>query len=438
MGYPELLRKILLPVGDLIFNTSFSRNLRQVRSLNNKNHQELVNIQEHRLKNLLEYATENSGYYGSLNIEEEENPFEWVKKFPILNKKILRENTNQLLTCSMNKLKSLSSSGSSGYQSTVYLNNRELSMFWANQINWWEWGGYRIGDSMIQMGVNPKRGILRGLKDRFFKVIYINSFSLTEDEIVDVLTTAKRNKIRFLCGYSSALNLFALIAKKYNISGFYFEGVISLGEMMTKPYRENIKAVFQCSVFETYGSGEGLLIASQKDIDSLYINIPHVYLELLDEQGNEVPDGEPGHVVVTSLIHFSMPLIRYKLGDMAVKLPKEKYPTHRKLDMPLLHQVLGRNTDVIKTPSGKYLTVHSFTGLFAKYSQIRQFKIIRKDYTKLVIEFVRDKNFHKEIPAHLKEKILQEITNEFDIVFTEVERIKPLNSGKLQIIEDLY
>ena len=38
-------------------------------------------------------------------------------------------------------------------------------------------------------------------------------------------------------------------------------------------------------------------------------------IEILDEQGDPLPDGEEGEIVVTSLSNFAMPLIRYKIGD---------------------------------------------------------------------------------------------------------------------------
>lgn len=437
MSYNHILYNLLLPLGDLLFNTNFKSSLKRVRALNHKSYQELLSIQRNRLNQLLNYATSHSAYYKSLGTEQLDNPYEWIKQFPILNKQILRESSGQLLTKDRKNLKKLSSSGSSGFQSTVYLDNKELSLYWANQVNWWEWAGYQIGDSMVQMGVNPKRGLIRGVKDQVFNIKYVNSFSLSEAEIVDLLRSARSKKIKFICGYSSSLNIFSKIAIRNNLNGFHLKGVISLGEKMVDSYRENIKRVFQCPVYETYGSGEGVLIASQKDLESLYINIPHVYLELLDDNGNKVKDGEIGHVVVTSLIHYSMPLIRYKIGDLAVKLPVKEYPASRGLDMPLLKKVVGRDTDLLKTPGGSYLSVHSFTGMFAKYPQIRQFKVIRKSLDKLQIDFVPDEHLHEEILSHLKKRINEEVTDEFEIFFNRVSFIKPSESGKPQIIQDL-
>lgn len=41
------------------------------------------------------------------------------------------------------------------------------------------------------------------------------------------------------------------------------------------------------------------------------------YAEIVDEKGNRVPEGESGKIVITSLLKFAFPLIRYDLGDAA-------------------------------------------------------------------------------------------------------------------------
>lgn len=42
-----------------------------------------------------------------------------------------------------------------------------------------------------------------------------------------------------------------------------------------------------------------------------------IYTECLDEQGNEVPEGEPGEITITQFGVEGMPLIRFRTGDIA-------------------------------------------------------------------------------------------------------------------------
>src|SRR5690606_1855071 len=119
-----------------------------------------------------------------------------------------------------------------------------------------------------------------------------------------------------------------------------------------------------------------------------YIYTPSSYLELLDDDDRPVPDGEIARVVVTKLDGYAMPLIRYDTGDLAIKLPRHLYPNIRRFNFPLLQKVIGRNTDIINTPEGKNLIVHTFTGIFEFYEEIKQFRVIQREIAKIEIEFI--------------------------------------------------
>ncbi len=153
---------------------------------------------------------------------------------------------------------------------------------------------------------------------------------------------------------------------------------------------------------------------------------PNVYLEILDDDGNEVPDGQMGHVVVTSLVAKGMPLIRYKIGDLAIKLPKSEYPEKREVALPLLKKVIGRDTDLVKTRSGKYMVVHTFTGIFEHYPEIEQFCVIQEDLNGMRIQYIPRPEFQPDILEKITSKI-QSYLNEpaFQIRFERVNDIPP-------------
>ena len=236
-------------------------------------------------------------------------------------------------------------------------------------------------------------------------------------------------------GYASSLNIIAEYAIKNNYT-IQLKSVVSLGDKLFSHYKKNIKKAFKSDVFETYGSSEGFLVASQYDLEYLYINTPQVYLEILDDANQPVKDGEIGHVVVTRLDSRAMPLIRYRLGDLCVKLPKDKYPQKRAYNYPLVEKVIGRDTDLILLPDGKKLVVHSFTGVFEHIKEIKQFKIIQRNVESIEIEYIPGDNFEVSILDKVTEKLQEFILDEkFNISFSEVKKINPTGSGKPQIIE---
>ncbi len=185
---------------------------------------------------------------------------------------------------------------------------------------------------------------------------------------------------------------------------------------------------------ETYGSAEGLMMGEQKDLDYMYIMSPNVFVELLDDEGNEVPNGQMGNVIVTNLNAFAMPLIRYKIGDLAIKLPKEYYPLNKDLAFPLWQKVVGRDTDLVTTPSGKYMVVHSFTGIFEHIPQIRQFCVIQESPNGILVKYIKGEGFKQDILKTIEQKILSNLNEAFIIQFHEVDHIPATKSGKPQLI----
>ena len=83
--------------------------------------------------------------------------------------------------------------------------------------------------------------------------------------------------------------------------------------------REKIETAFQCKVFNRYGSREVGDIASECEAHAgLHVFPSGNYIEIVDDQGHPVPNGEEGNILVTNLYNYAMPLIRYYIGDRGV------------------------------------------------------------------------------------------------------------------------
>lgn len=424
----------LLLIGDIILRSHFIKHLRRLRKECRLSSEQLNTLQKQRLYAILDIATSKSVYYRTFRKYQTENSLDWLKKFPILDKKQLKEYSDDLLTCQKKNLLKQSSSGSTGFRSEVYLSRDEQSIHRATQILWWEWAGYSFGKPILQTGITPNRSFEKRIKDIMLSTYYLQAFSHSDDELMQALDWAAKQTEPFLGGYASSLYVLACAAEKLKNKP-KFIGAVSWGDKLFDHYKNKIENVFQTKVFETYGSAEGLMIGAQKDLSYMYIMTPNVYLEILDDEGNEVNDGELGHVVVTSLVAKCMPLIRYKIGDLAIKLPKEKYPAKRELSLPLLQRVIGRDTDIVKTHSGKYMVVHSFTGIFEHIPEIKQFCIIQDSLQGITIQYIPDLNFKSDVLDQVEKRILENLKEQdFQIHFEEVSYIPPTPSGKPQII----
>lgn len=433
MLYNKLLENIILPAGDYFIGNSFIKQLKELREITKLKEEQIQQLQLKKLADILNYGISNSEYYKSLNTLKESDPVKWLKQFPILDKTILREKQEEILTSPAKELIRQCSSGSTGTQSVVFWTKHEQSVHRATQILWWEWAGYKMGLPLLQTGINPKRTFVKKTKDHLFRTNYIQAFAHDEQQVKLALAWAKRKNSPILAGYASSLYVIANFAKEKNID-IQFKSAVCWGDKLFDHYRNLIHDVFNCPVYETYGSGEGLMIGGQYDQPYMYIMLPNIFLEIVDDEGNEVPDGQLGHVIVTNLNGYAMPLIRYRLGDLAIKLPRAQYPERRALGLPLLQKVIGRDTDLIKTRSGKYMVVHSFTGIFEHIPQIKQFCVIQDHLDGMTIEYIPSVDFSPDILDKIKFKIQEYLKEPFEVIFREVRVIPPTKSGKPQII----
>ncbi|NNK70107.1 MAG: phenylacetate--CoA ligase family protein [Flavobacteriaceae bacterium] len=433
--YNAILNSVILPLGDLSTGGSYIRNLNQWRAYDSYSDRDLRRVQKDNLKSILKYASKHVPYYQKINYRKDLSSEGNLKRFPILTKDILRNQVDSLIS-NHHKKSSLDinhSSGSTGVQSFTYMTMKHKFYLRALQTHWWMWSGYHIGDKVLQFGISQKRGVLKNLKDLFYRSYYHKAFGISEKEFADLARKVKEKSIGFIAGYPSVINQLALVSEPNT----KIEGIICFGDKLFNQHRINIRHAFgeYVRVLDTYGCAEGLLMACRKDLDYYYIMSPHVYLEIVDDDGQPVPDGEMGNILVTCLTNKAMPLIRYRLGDLGIMLPEELYPEQRELEYPLLQKIVGRETDVIKTESGKILNVHSFTGVFEYFQEIKQFKIIQRDLKSIKVEYIVDDTITDERLKELEKKFLNLTDSDLTITFVKVSRISATKSGKPQIID---
>ena len=425
--YNKLLERLILPAADTVIGSRFYSELVNMRA---------VGLAEcdytDKLKKLLIHATEKTVYYKKYK-SDIDNPYQWLSLFPILEKSDIVRHSSDLVYDANRKLIINSSSGSTGEQTTIFWSEFEQAWNRATQVLWWEWAGFRLGDPVLQTGINPRRSPVKKVKDLLLNTYYLQAFTHSKNEVIDALRWASRKNNPVLAGYASSLYVIACIAEESGIE-LSFKTAISWGDKLFHHYRKKIESVFSTKVFETYGSGEGLMIAAQYDLDRMYIMTPNVYIEIVDDKGNAVPDGTLGHVIVTNLNGYSMPLIRYRIGDLAIKMPAEAYPKNRLLSLPILEKVIGRDTDIVKTRSGKYMVVHSFTGIFEHIPQIRQFCVIQENLDGIVINFIKGDGFTEDCLEMIRNKIINNLGELFEVKFRSVDFIAPTKSGKPQLI----
>ena len=436
--YSSVVKHIVLPITDFFLGLAISKELRSLRSVQWYSKEDLINLQRIKLKNILLHSYKNIPYYSEIfkknEIDPYGNPVNQLKKIPFLTKKLIKNNLPyNILDKKRTIYTTEKTSGSSGHQGVYYLDKTAYSNVIAVQSLWWEWSGFRFGDTVLQTGMTLDRGFVKFLKDLLLRVNYIQAFSIDDKTIRKNLLPCQGKNAYFM-GYASSLYTYAQYADRKKIHNLKFESVISWGDKMFPHYRRLIEKVFHTEVYDTYGAAEGLMIAAECEKHNYHIATPHVLVEILDKDGQEVREGEIGEVFVTSLTNYLMPLIRYKVGDLAVKANESKVCSCGR-NLPILEKIIGRDTDIIYSPKGKALIVHFFTGILEHVQEIKQFQVYQKYRgSEVEIRYRKNSDFTLSVLEEVRADMHKKAGENFPVIFSEVKKIDPSPSGKPQIV----
>ena len=96
------------------------------------------------------------------------------------------------------------------------------------------------------------------------------------------------------------------------------------GDACPKGVMEELEKILGNKPYPHYGSREcglGGAVTCQA-FAGMHLRENHIIPEIIDEQGNVLPDGEYGELVITTIGADAMPLIRYRTGDYTRILPQ--------------------------------------------------------------------------------------------------------------------
>jgi phenylacetate-CoA ligase len=196
--------------------------------------------------------------------------------------------------------------------------------------------------------------------------------------------------------------------------------ILTTGEFLTDSNREKLKSIFKSEISSIYSTVEfGHIAFECKEHSGYHIITDNVIVEFVKD-GIDVSVGEKGEVIVTTLHNFAMPLIRYKLGDIAVPL-NTKCNCGR--GFPLIKDIEGREDDFFIMPSGKKISPRMIN-VIEFIPGIKEYKIIQKTKKRIAVKLVKNDEFSERTIIEVKNKILIGCLGED--VQVEVESVKEL------------
>lgn len=304
------------------------------------------------------------------------------------------------------------------------------------------WAAYEQGQEMVKIwgserdlfdgGESLRTRVVRWLRGE----VWLNAFRMTPAQMHEHLATINRLRPGFILGYVESVYDLARVADAAGIPMHPPRAVMTSAGPLEPPVRALVSKVFGAPVFNRYGSREvGDVACDCAAGTGLHVITPYHHVEIVRPDGAPCAVGEVGEVVLTLLTNRTMPLIRYRIGDLAAWAAGECACGRA---WPRLASVAGRVSDVFIRPDGTRIHGEYFTHLFYFLDWVGKFQVEQHTPSHLTVHIVP--NCRSEDPAREHVEAIAEVVAKIrlvmgascqvDLAFTE--SIPPTASGKFR------
>ena len=397
-----LTRHVVAPVWAAWERSPYLRHYRELKRTQFDSPTAIRDRQLVKLRELTSHAFNTCSYYRALFDAIGLKPrdirnFDDFCAVPLLTKQTIRERGQDLLSSDYRgaQLHQKKTSGSTGVPLTVQVDEPAMQFKRACTLRSDEWSGWRLGQRAAKIWGNPEyvkfgwRGRLRNwLLDRS---LYLDTLLMTDAALADFAARLRRERPGLIFGHAHSVYLFAKFLLASGTAPVRPNGIITTAMVLHDWQRQVIEEVFACPVTNRYGCEEVSLIASECEAHTgLHVNADGLYVEVV-ANGRPAEPGEPGAVVITDLVNRAMPLLRYKVGDVAVWSGRRCVCGR---GLPLLDKLEGRESDYVTTEAGELISGISLTENFALHVPgVAQMQIVQESRTQFRFRMVRDNSF---------------------------------------------
>lgn len=329
-------------------------------------------------------------------------------------------------------------SGSSGDPFIFAKDKFSHALTWANIIHHFGWFGIDFNSSFQARFYGIPLDFIGNTKERIKDLLShryrFTIFDLSDAVLEEVLKKFKTKKFDYINGYTSSIVLFAKFLQQKNIVLTSvcptLKCCVVTSEMLFEDDKMLLEKQFGVPVVNEYGASELDLIAFQNPKGEWQVNSETLFVEILDDDNNVLPNGKEGRVVITSLYNKAHPFIRYDIGDVGILDEKST------LKKPVLKKLIGRTNDIAILPSGKKspgLTFYYVTkSIIEDDGNVKEFVIKQTKIDTFDIEYVSGTELTASQIQQMEKAITTYLEDGLTFSFTRREKLERSKSGKLK------
>jgi len=401
------------------------------------------------VKHTIRYSYQNVPFYQKRFkaiglVPEDIKTLDDLRKIPYLTKDEVRMHGNEIISKKYNakRLFSHPTSGSTGMPMTLY-NNREAAL--RNYAH--RWINCRPG---IKRNVD-KCANFTGLelvkpsqsKPPFWRMNYASRqrlysiFHMSDTTLPAYLEDMEKFKPAWLYGYPSAIYTLAEFIMRTGYDYRYPpKAIITSSEQCLPQYKKVIEKAFKTKHWDEYGQGEYAGLAFECECGSLHELLDYAFIEFIPT--NEYRDNLEVHeMVCTSFINEAWPLIRYRVGDLALIDNNAKCFLGR--PGRIIAEIYGRTANFLVAADGTKIS--NISVMAKKCRNVKSMQAVQKKLGQITLRVVKLPEFDTDedealIISEFRKKLGDESRLKIDIEY--VNEIGLTKAGKfISIVSEL-
>lgn len=382
-------------------------------------------IQRKKINELLKHHREYSPWYSEY-IKD-------LKSVPIITKHHIQQAGNKFFATDNAKFTIVKTSGSTGEPLEIrsgVMSGLLHSGFTMRNL-YWNFNESNLRSSIIKANIEEYQEVETwgDPYDQYIKTGPVQGISIRTD-VVEQNKLITEFQPNILLTFPN--NLRAL-CELWRETGFPLKDlryIRTMGETCTDTVRELAKEITGLIVIDLYSSQElGAIALSCPDSNLYHTMDENLIVEILDDNDQPCAVGQEGRVVVTDLHNRCSPLIRYAIGDYAVRGPKCSCGR----GLGTIHKILGRRRNLLVYPDGrKHWPLIGFYE-FGTITKVRRFQMVQHDLENIELLLATETKLTDEQIDKFIELIRKYTGPEFKIKVTNILGDLPVpKNGKFE------
>jgi phenylacetate-coenzyme A ligase PaaK-like adenylate-forming protein len=440
--YTKLVSGALFPLHERLKGHTSVQALREMERTQWLPTGEVAQLQVRNLREFLVRIGRDVPYYRALFNELKFDPASVttvadLQRLPLTGKADIRANMERLKADNAGALEKFSTGGSSGEPLIFYRGKERVSHDVAAKWRATRWWDVDIGDPEIVVWGSPielgSQDRIRLVRDKLLRTELLSAFEMSNANLLQFTQRIKKFRPRMLFGYPSSLALMAeyVTSNGYAVDNLGIKVVFVTSEKLYPHQREAIEAAFGAPVANGYGGRDAGFIAHQCPQGSLHITAEDIVVEIVSEDGEVLPPGEKGEIVITHLRTGDFPFVRYRTGDVG-SLSGESCACGRGL--PILAEIEGRSTDFVTAADGTVLHGLALIYVLREIPEVEEFKIVQESLTRMTLQLVTSSGDTEQLERTVTEQFRRRLGDSLVVDFVYVRNIEREASGKFRYV----